>query len=102
LISNSVIYITLVLNDSEFSSILREIIEHAIHIATREYGLNIKYREIIDDIETPYIIINDMNPIFFRNLPSMNELVNTLILISELNSVLNPPSINSELAWLNT
>jgi len=101
LISSSVIYITMVLNDSEFSSILREIVEHAIHIAVKEYGLNIKYREIVDDVETPYIIINDMNPIVFRDLPSMNELINTLILISELNSVLNPQNSSSELAWLN-
>jgi len=101
MINSNVIYITLVLNDSEFSTILREIVEQAIDIAVREYGLNIRYREIIDDVDTPYIIINDMNPVFFRDLPSMTELVNTLLLISELDSVLNPPSGSSELAWLN-
>jgi len=81
------IYVTLILGRDDLSNMIREVIEHTLSIVEREYGLNVEYRVITKDNSMPYMIINDLEPLKLDRVPSISDLLNTLLMIAEVSHI---------------
>ncbi len=84
------VYITLVIGYDEISDIIREIVEYAIDLAKEKHGLSIMYRKHYDEDIQPYMVINDLSPVVFDNIPSINEVVEMILMAAEINRLTIP------------
>lgn len=74
------LYITFIYSRDEFSSIVREIVEYAINIVREKHGLNISYNEVVCDKQVfPLMIINELEPVVFNEIPSLDNIVKLLL-----------------------
>lgn len=85
-------YVTLVLGIDDFSEIIKEIIEYVVELVRNKFGLRIVYREIYDEEIQPYMVINDLEPIVFDKIPSVEEIINMFLISAEINTLILPVS----------
>ncbi len=79
------VYVTLIIDEQDFSEIIREIVEYAIDLVEKKYGLKIRYRRIFSsEIDYPILIVNDMEPITIDEIPSMETLVDLMLMVSDV------------------
>jgi len=83
-VERSKVYVTLILGRDEFSSMVREVVEYAVHVARREYGLRVEYRVVFAETSKPCLVINDFKPITLYSIPSISELLSVLVMIADV------------------
>lgn len=72
--------ITFVFSRNEYSSIIKEIVEYAVDIVKEKYSLNIVFRKIVSDKqEFPLMIVNELEPVVFCEIPSLDDIVRILL-----------------------
>ena len=78
------LYVTLVVGMDDLSDIVKEIIEYAVELVERRYGMRIVYRRVHDEeCSEPYMIINELEPIVFDRVPSLKTIVELLLMVGE-------------------
>ncbi len=83
------IYLVFFHNNSDEAGIIKEIVEYAVSIIEKRYGLTVFYQSIPDEeAEYPYILINDFSPVYFDKIPDLESIVQ-LILLAGQTSILD-------------
>ena len=78
------IYIVFFHNNSDEAGIIKEIIDYAVSIIEKRYGLTVFYQSIPDEeAEYPYILINDFDPVYFDKIPDLESIVQLMLLASQ-------------------
>jgi len=91
----SKVYVTLILGRDEFSSMVKEVVEYAVDVARREYGVRIEYRVVFAETSKPCLVINDFKPITLHNIPSISELLSVLVMIADVEYAITATTRNS-------
>ncbi len=77
-------------NRTFFSRMVREIIEYVIRIIEEKYDLSIYYEYRVDEYsEHPYMVVNDLAPIIFDELPDIDVLIKILVMASNTPVIYN-------------
>jgi len=94
-VERSKVYVTLILGRDEFSSMVREVVEYAVDVARREYGLRVEYRVVFAETSKPCLVINDFKPITLHNIPSISELLSVLVMVADVECAVAVTTRNS-------
>jgi hypothetical protein len=74
------LYIVYGMNLGEEALMLKEIIEYTLEVIERDYGLTVDYQVIRDDSAPyPYLLVNDMGPIYLDKIPDVESLVKMML-----------------------
>ncbi len=73
--------------------VLDNIVGFAIELLRKIYGLPIVYSVLYDNSDTPYLIIDNMPPLYLYEPPEIDTLINIVRAVYDIYSI---ESINSE------
>ncbi len=78
------LYIQFYDNLTEKSIIVREILEYVMQVLENIYNLTIEYIVEKDPAsDEPYMIVNDLEPVYFDKIPDIEMLIKILLIASD-------------------
>lgn len=78
------VYVTALVRDKNEEEFLLDVLRFAKEIVQEKYGVEVFLNVIIDnELDKPYMIINDMEPIIIDKIPSISILVSMFLAVAD-------------------